>query len=189
MKIFFTGSPRALKLFRKEHEALYKSFETLGHKHLSKLVVDADPEDFYLSDHERIVNHYNETIDNLKKADIVVAEISTHSMSMGYLVEKALGLGKPTIVFHLPEYPPFFFSGIDDDKLQIVEYTTETAIDVVKDAVDYAMSQQDVRFNFFISPAIGNYLDWISKVKKIPRSVYLRNLIEKDMEDNDEYNS
>jgi hypothetical protein len=45
----------------------------------------------------------------------------------------------------------------------------------------------DTRFNFFISPKIGNFLDWIAKKKKLPRAVYLRKLIEDDMDKNKEY--
>jgi hypothetical protein len=52
---------------------------------------------------------------------------------------------------------------------------------------DYLSDTQDVRFNFFISPQIGNYLDWVSKNKRIPRAVYLRRLIEEDMKNNKEY--
>jgi hypothetical protein len=55
---------------------------------------------------------------------------------------------------------------------------------VLEKAIEYAINQQEVRF---ISPNIGRYLDWISKVKKIPRSVYLRALIERDMKENTEF--
>ena len=59
--------------------------------------------------------------------------------------------------------------------------------EALKLALDYASDQMDTRFNFFISPKHGNYLDWISKNKKVPRAVYLRRLIEKDMDENKEY--
>ncbi len=189
MKVFFTGSPRALKdpARKAEHEAVFAAIEKTGATNISSLVITAKPDDFYSVDQESVFNHYNNTINNVKKADIVVAETSIQSMSMGYLVEKALSMSKPVIVAHRKGAPPFFFSGIDDDRLQIVEYTLETADEVIAKAIDYAVNQQEVRFNFFISPAIGRYLDWISKEKKLPRSVYLRALIEHDMRDNKEF--
>jgi hypothetical protein len=189
MKIFFTGSPRALKdpQHKQEHIAIYKSLEKLGHTHLSDLVISADPDMFYDQSHAKVMEHYNKTLNSLKRADVLVVESSLHSMSMGYLVEKALGMNKPVIVFYIPKHPPFFFSGIEDEKLQIIEYTIESIDEIAEKAIDYALSQQEVRFNFFISPAIGRYLDWISKVKKIPRSVYLRALIENEMRENKEY--
>ncbi len=189
MKIFFTGSPRALKdpQRKAEHTTLYNAFVKMGHTHLSDLVISADPEKFYDQTHAQAMEHYSKTLNALKRADILVVEASTHSMSMGYLVEKALGMSKPVIVFYVPNQPPFFFSGIEDERLQVLEYTLENIDETVEKAVDYALNQQEVRFNFFISPAIGRYLDWISKVKKIPRSVYLRALIEREMRDNEEY--
>lgn len=187
MKIFFTGSPRALSTFKNEHEKIYSIIEKLGYKNLSNLVINANPDSFYTKEHGEVVEHYKETIQNLKTADIIVAEVSLHSMSMGYLVEKALNMGKPVIVLHLPDKKPFFFFGIENEKLQIIEYTLETVDLVLKDAISFAIGKQDVRFNFFISPSIGLYLDWISMVKKIPRSVYLRTLIEKDIDSNEEY--
>lgn len=188
MKVFFTGSPRALADRKNEHVAIYNAIEKIGHKNLSDLVIKANPSEFYDTSHDKVVEHYKTTIDHLKKADIVVAEASLHSMSMGYLVEKALGMNKPVIVLYLANRPPFFFSGIEDEKLQILEYNLADVDDIVEKAFDYASQQQEVRFNFFISPSIGRYLDWISKEKKIPRSVYLRALIEQEMRENTEYN-
>jgi hypothetical protein len=188
MKVFFTGSPRALKTLRKEHVAIYNALEKSGCTHLSDLVINADPEKFYDASHEKALDHYMETIRNVKKADLIVAEVSLHSMSMGYIVNKALELGKPVIVFYLAGHTPFFFSAIGDDKLQSIEYSIETLDEVVKDAVEYAKDSADIRFNFFLPPRLMNYLDWISQHEKLPRSVYLRDLIEKDKEKNKSYN-
>jgi hypothetical protein len=38
-----------------------------------------------------------------------------------------------------------------------------------------------VRFNFFVSPKILTYLDWVGQKRMIPKSVFLRNLIEREM--------
>jgi hypothetical protein len=54
--------------------------------------------------------------------------------------------------------------------------------------IDFVSEVQDTRFNFFVSPSIATYLDWVSKEKRVPRSVYLRRLIDQDMSGNDEYN-
>lgn len=58
---------------------------------------------------------------------------------------------------------------------------------LLKEAMSKAENKVDVRFNFFVTPRILLYLDWLAKNKKLPRSVYLRNLIESDMEKNKEY--
>lgn len=187
MKIFFTGSPRALTSHNESLVKIYKIVEELGYHHLSDFVISPKWKDFYTYDEKQLTAHFNKMIDALKKADVVLVEGSVHSMSMGYLVEKALSQNKPVIVLHQLKQPILFISGISDKKLQIVEYNSENINSVLKKALEYAINQQEVRFNFFISPNIGRYLDWISKVKKIPRSVYLRALIERDMRENTEF--
>jgi hypothetical protein len=37
------------------------------------------------------------------------------------------------------------------------------------------------RFNFSVSPEIKAYLTWVQRTKHIPRSVYVRKLVEKQM--------
>jgi hypothetical protein len=71
----------------------------------------------------------------------------------------------------------------------VIKYDATNLREQLKCALSFAQNNVDTRFNFFISPSIGNYLDWISKNKNIPRSVYLRTLIEKDMVINKEYNA
>ena len=112
-----------------------------------------------------------------------------HSMSMGYLVNKALELSKPVIALYTTGHEPFFLTGLDDPRLQIVEYNLDNVYEKVEEAVDYANSQQDTRFNFFVSPKHINFMDWIAQNKKIPRSVFLRRLIEREMANDPEYNS
>jgi len=47
--------------------------------------------------------------------------------------------------------------------------------------LEEAKRRMDVRFNFFVSPKILAYLDWVAQKRMVPRSVFLRNLIEKEM--------
>ncbi len=188
MKIFFTGSPRALKTHKESHIKIYKAIEKKG-KHLSDLVINANPDSFYKAEYENVVKHYHDTIINLKKADIIVAEVSMHSMSMGFLVNKALELSKPVIALYTSGHEPFFLSGIDDTLLQIIEYNDSDVEEKITDALDYASAQQDTRFNFFVSPKHINFLDWVAQNKKIPRSVFLRRLIEREMANDEQYDS
>lgn len=57
----------------------------------------------------------------------------------------------------------------------------ESLNDLKKVLSDYLIEknvEQDLRFNFFLSPKLSNYLDWVAKNKKVSRSVYLRHLID-----------
>lgn len=187
MKVYFTASARGRSKFSSFYDQIYKQLGKLGHNNLDNLITGVDEDAFYDGDHKERVELYKKAMQIIKKADVVVLEVSEHSLSMGFLIQKSLESGKPVVALHLKGYDPYFLTGIENDKLQVVEYNESDIDQVLKYSLDFASDQQDTRFNFFISPKHQNYLDWISKTKKIPRSVYLRNLIEKDIEKQEDY--
>jgi hypothetical protein len=131
---------------------------------------------------------YKESISEIHKADLVVVEISYPSTAnVGHLLTQALDLGKTVLALYHDGRSPLFLSGRNDDRLLISSYSDMDLEQVIKSGMEYMVSVQDVRFNFFISPSIGRYLDWVSKNKRIPRAVYLRKLIEEEMKNNSEY--
>ena len=52
---------------------------------------------------------------------------------------------------------------------------------MLTDALAVAKDQLDCRFTMLLSPKIMTYLDDVVEKKKIPRSVFIRNLIEREM--------
>ena len=149
---------------------------------------------FLIEKNEDILNQqvrekwYRESISEIHKADLVVVEISYPSTAnVGHLLTQALELGKTVLALYHEKRSPLFLSGRNDEKLLISSYTDADLESVIKNGLEYMVSVQDVRFNFFISPGIGLYLDWIAKNKRVPRAVYLRRLIEEDMKNNKEY--
>jgi hypothetical protein len=99
-------------------------------------------------------------------------------------------MGKPVVVFYSGDEEPHLFRSLEvtNDKLVVVRYSSLDDLDnEVPLMVDFINDTQDTRFNFFVSPSISAYLDWVSKAKRVPRSVYLRKLIDEDMEKNEDY--
>jgi hypothetical protein len=58
---------------------------------------------------------------------------------------------------------------------------------ILWDSLKEAKCLIDMRFNFFVSPKILNYLDWVGHKRMIPKSVFLRNLIEREMKKDREF--
>lgn len=125
--------------------------------------------------------NYDQTIKDINKSDIVVMEVSAHSMSMGYILNKALEINKPVIALYTSDSQPVFIMGINNPKLILKEYRADNVEKILWDSLKEAKSLIDVRFNFFVSPKILTYLDWVGQKRMIPKSVFLRNLIEKEM--------
>jgi len=178
VKIFFTGSPRSLRIKEQSDNLnkIYKSLSAYG-KHTSDLVINNDPDSFYEYSLEEIDQHYQNTLTNLKKAYVIVVEVSIHSLSMGYLINKGIELSKPTLCLYSKGNAPFFLSGIHDPNLVVSEYTYESIDDVISDAFDYFSGNQDKRFNLMLSPQMINFLNDYSKKNKMSKAQIIRKAI------------
>jgi len=187
MKVVFIASHTQSKELGGYYKVIYDALVGGGNKVFVGNLFNRN-QDELLADSEQREKWYKEVIHNVKEADITVVEISHPSTAnVGHILTFALDIGKPVIALYKDGRDPFFLRGKIDDKLTILSYTDADIKSVVASALDYVSSAQDVRFNFFISPTIGLYLDWISKNKRIPRAVYLRKLIEEEMRENKEY--
>ncbi len=166
------------------------TIESLGHDLVTRHYLERRVEDIKNESSAESELYAKKVHQWIRKADVVIFEATKPDVSVGFELALALNMMKPVIVLYHKDAAvrPFSLQGINSDKLQLLSYDDNTLEETLTLALEYALETSDVRFNFFISPSIGIYLDWISKNKKIPRSVYLRTLIERDMLENDEYN-
>jgi hypothetical protein len=140
-----------------------------------------------MSDDAR-VNNYKRIVKWIDKADFSVIEGSFPStLHIGHEISLTLEKSKPVIVMYVAGAEPVVFKGLKDDRIIWVEYNEKNLDEKLNEAVDTAIKHADVRFNFFVSPKILAYLDWIAQKRMIPRSVFLRNLIEKEMKKDREF--
>ncbi len=123
------------------------------------------------------VDLYKRKIKALQQADICIFEGSIPSLSIGYLIEKALDFNKPTIIFYYKDNTPEFISGIDEEKIILKQYFDDTLPKAFESAMEEAKHLQDKRFNFFISPDLLTYLEKASREEEITKSTFIRNLI------------
>lgn len=188
MKIFFSASISGRESFEKEYELIVKDLEGRGHNVQSSHVLGVDKKKLSeVSDKYRI-EYYKKLVKWVTASDFVVAEVSQPSVSIGHEISLALEKGKNVIALTSTNRGPDIFLGMKSEKLQMLRYTPESLHDVLDKAINKAKSKIDIRFNFFVSPEINDYLDWVAKVKRVPRAVYLRELVEKEMSKNKEYN-
>ncbi len=187
MKVHFIGDLTGSK---RDYKMIVSIVEKQGHELVTdhsiirtlKDVETETPEDAEL--YAKKMNQW------LKQADAVVVETTVPLLGSGYEIAIALQLSKPVIVLYRPSgtNAPHVLKGIDSDKLQVIGYNDKNMEEALTLALDYATEQADTRFNFFVSPSIVNYLDWVSKQKRITMALYLRELIEAEMRANKDYN-
>lgn len=181
MKIYFTGSLHNKDIDKSVYRKITEVIEALGHT-INAPVLDLTVE--YLNNQSKAdrAKYYKKLKKLISRVDVVVGEVSYPStINIGHEVTLALDAGKPIVALYQKGREPGVLQGIDSDKFVLLEYGNGDLKQVLEYGLEEAQEQMDVRFNFFVSPQIGNYLDEIAKKKRVPRAVYLRRLIEADM--------
>lgn len=191
MKVYFTAAISQMPLYGSFYKRIIQGLVQLGcevqHEHISNFSIDNVAE-FKAENNAQRLDYYKKVLDWVSKADVMVVEASFPStLHIGHEITLALEKSKPVLAFYLRGKEPFFLRGLVSDKLVLVEYTENDLEALIKTTIEYAKDQADTRFNFFISPRHMAYLDWVAQTKKVPRSVYLRQLIEEDRDHNQEF--
>ncbi len=113
--------------------------------------------------------------------DCVIAETSHPSVGVGYEISLALQRRKPVLILYTDGDPPSLFVHSRDENMACEQYTADTLEDIVGSFIEYVSGIHDMRFTFFITPAIAVHMEKVAKERNIPKSAYLRSLIEQDM--------
>lgn len=188
MRIYFTASILSKKEFEQEYQSIVKHLKDLGHHVIAEHILEKEIDDILAQLEDVQQRYYRSMLTKINECDLVVAEVSFPStVHIGHELTLALEKGKPVLALHQRGKRPVLFWGIDSDKFYLAEYDLGSLRRVLRDSIDYLSEQQDVRFNFFISPKIQQYLDWLAKYRRKPRAVYLRELLERDMRENKEW--
>lgn len=183
MKVYFTAAISQINEFGGMYKRIAKLIKDKGHELESGNLFSMTKTSIVVTDEKTRLEWYNQSMKNITKSDMIVVEISMPStVNVGHELSVALDKGLPVLALYREDRDPIFLRGTKNDKLQVVSYNATNLEAVLSAGIDYASEQMDSRFNFFVSPKIVNYLDWVSKKRRLPRAVYLRKLIEKDME-------
>lgn len=189
MKVYFTASLRGKKRYGKNYEAIVRTLKEFECDVISDHVLKESYEKVETLSDDYRVDYYKRMLTWISSSDVVVAEVTESSTSIGHEVTLCLEKGKPVIGLCEEGNVPTIFKALKEDKFMIITYSNlENDLRLkLRKALKRAQKSIDIRFNFFISPQISQYLDWVAKKKRLPRSVYLRKLIEEDMSKQTDY--
>jgi len=128
MKIYFSGSISG----GREHAAIYQHLvaylQTLGHDVLSAHVADPDVLDREKDAPPRFV--FERDVNWVKACDVVIAEVSTPSLGVGYEYGLAVQLGKPVLcVYRSGLRMSKMITGNPAPNLKVATYATEAELD------------------------------------------------------------
>ncbi|TXH07854.1 MAG: hypothetical protein E6R05_00075 [Candidatus Moraniibacteriota bacterium] len=187
MKVYFTAAiSNTTSDAKKSYSAIINTLEKMGHTVIYSEAINSGNVLENQSSDDAIANQ--KKLSKWKKqSDVVLVEASVPSFGVGQEITEALTDNKQVIVLYKGVAKPHILVSQNQESLYFAEYGEDNLKKVLEDYIEYARANSDTRFNFFISPQIGYYLDWVSRKRKLPRAVYLRRLIEEEMKNNKEY--
>jgi hypothetical protein len=177
MNVYFTASIVGKKKYLAHYQSIIDVVKKEGHSIKADHILNASENQINMqSEHKREQFHKK-----LKKwimdAQCMIVETSFPSISVGFEISLALNLNKPVLVLFTDEAPTLL-SGYNDEKMICQQYTPATVEDIVQDFLHYVKGTSEHRFTFFITTEMNQFLEEISTNNKIPKSVYLRQLID-----------
>lgn len=183
MKVFFNSTLQGRQRgYYKNYKLIYKTIEELGHENLSDWTLTKKREEIFKETAEETHQFYKTLLKHIYSADVVVLEVSLHSLGVGHLIALVIDYSKPLIALYTEGNKPYMLGGMESKRLIKLSYNFSNLKEVLKYGFEEAKEMIETRFTLLLPPEIVNFLNKISKKKRIPRSVFIRNLIEREME-------
>lgn len=185
MNIYFLASRTQLPIYGESYKQIITVLRSMGHKVDDSYIHLKSIQDF---SSEELAKENKDFLKRISNSDLIVAELSfPSSINIGYRIRLILEKNHPILGLYIRGKKTSFFETMDSDKFIYEEYTLKDLHKVLKQSLVLATEKSDIRFNFILPPSLIEYLDWIAQHERVPRSVYLRKLIEQDRENNQKY--
>ncbi len=162
---------------RKIVSLIHDHDSTLANNWIEAAVV-RQKNDVHIADWTPFVANAMET---LKQADVVIIEATHYSFSQGYQMAAALEHNKPVLVISRDRLNKKYITGFTNSLLSYGQYTTED--ELVRLVSTFLKKNtihvKDLRFNFFITKMIAQYLDRKAHETGKNRSEIIRAILKK----------
>ncbi len=141
-KIYFAASARGRATFSQQYEKIHTYLQRIGQVMIDDTIIGQAEPAFYTGQEKDRVGIYWKAVHFASVADLVVLEITVHSLSMGYVLHQALSQNKPVIALYTDETIPYFASFIDDKYLQVLHYDERNVKQVLSQAINFLKARE-----------------------------------------------
>lgn len=181
MIAYFTASVVGKKHLIAKYQSILSVLSKRGINAIADHIIRVDEKDIALQTKEKRLHFHKQLEEWINKCDFMIAETSFPSISVGYEISMALDRNKPVLILYSEGEPPSLFAYHENQKIICEKYTPTTLEAIISDFLNYAQSEEDARFTFYLSSKQAKHLDKQGKKQHIPKSVYLRHLIDEDI--------
>jgi hypothetical protein len=119
--------------------------------------------------------------------DVLVAFLDNESTAAGFQIAEAAERQRYVLVL-LPEGQK---SGVREESkfLTVKNYTPESVERILKEYLDHRRRGNLKRFNFVIPRELVDYLQWVPRGRGVSKSDFVRDLIQKELSQDEKYKS
>lgn len=180
LRIGFVASIRGKDYYNNYYQKIITHCQNSGHtiKHLLDLSLDEIETMTAIAKDKLFHDFHKEILDY----DIIIIDCSYASIDIGFRISHYLSHGKTVILLHAKESDArkrLAMLDQEDERLLVYEYTHDTLSEILKDAIHTAHTKIEKRFTIIFPSELFAQLELVSQKKKVPKAVYIRNLIEK----------
>ncbi|MCX7928699.1 MAG: hypothetical protein N2558_03370 [Patescibacteria group bacterium] len=182
MKILLEFSRSGLPIYRKYIELIRNYILQNGHK----LVTDLLKETNNQGQNDLPKEVFSKISRSISQAQCVIIEASEVSLSLGYILTKAISLGKPVLLLRHKESnlkKSRFAESIKSKLLKVSMYANNEEL---LESLIYFLNQNKnikTRFNLVMTNEIDSFVTQESKEKNISKTKYIIDLIKKSMKE------
>lgn len=181
MKIYFSAALAQKKQFGKQYQQIVSHLEALGHEVYQDTTTTSLKSAIKKTDDER-AEYYRQVVKWIKSADLVVLEVSFPStLHIGHEISLALEQSKPIIALFHKNFEPSFFLGLSHELINWYSYDTGSLHKMLEQGLRFATHHLLVRYNVSLPARMYRHLEKCAAKYRMPKSFYLRKLIEQDM--------
>lgn len=131
------------------------------------------------------VLYYQKILEEIKKTDLLIAEVTHFDPITTYEINLALNQGKQVIALFKGPQEPDIFNTIEDtnlnEKLYVLEYTDHMIERQLENILSYNKKNLIQRFTLLLPHEMMHYLETVTREKRISKSHYIRSLIKEHM--------
>lgn len=181
MKIFFICSLSGKEKYIKNYEAIIKHLEKNGHQVVSDHVFKRNVEDVAKFNTKKHQNEFGRLFSEMRKCDVVIAEVSFSSTTIGSFIALALQNFIPTLLLHQNSYHGLVV-GDPNRLMQISNYSLGKIGRVIDNFLEFAERRKlSIRFNLMIDKDIDIFLTQKSLEINVSKAEYVRRLIQSNI--------
>lgn len=183
MNIGLLTSVRGQKKLGKYYQAILSHLQADGHDvvhNLDLTEVQLAPMS-YPEREELFLGFYKRLLD----CEVIIAECSLQSLQVGYGLSFLRDHGRAIIALYLKGEESELgvikdlFSAVEN--IAIYEYEPGNISSTVDEALEYMAPHLDKRFTIIFPSGLLAKVEEVARAKKLPKAVYIRQLIEKDL--------